>query len=145
MLKRAYITEKSMGLTRSNFYTFVVSKAMTKLSVAKLVKNRFGVDVLSVRMLNTPSKRKLQRSRKGYFTRAGIKKALVEIKKGQKIALFEQEKEPEVKVKTAETPEVKEKKSVLKGSKVKVEKVEKKDQKTKTAKQKSIEKKKGAK
>lgn len=137
MIKRAHITEKSMGLVRSNFYTFEVAKAMTKLDVAKLVKDKFGVDVLSVRMVNTPSKRKLQRSRKGYFTRAGIKKALVQVKKGQKIALFEKEKEPEVKTAESKDETIKEKKSVLKGTKVKVEKVaEKKETPKKDEKKK---------
>lgn len=120
---RPIISEKSMGLTKTNFYTFEVEKSATKKEVEKEVGNKFKVDVLKVKIINVPSKRKTQRTRKGYFRTPSFKKAIVQLKKDQKITLFEQVSEEEAKVTIAETePEVKEKKSLLKGTKVRIEK-----------------------
>lgn len=153
ILKRPLVTEKSMSLTKLGLYSFEVSRDASKEAIAKLVAGKFKVKVLSVKTINIKGKLKSQRSKRGYFTLPPIKKALVQIAKGQKIALFETaSKGEEVKVTTAEDkPEVKEKKNILKGTKVKIEKevknkkLEVKKEKPKTAKQKSIAKKKGGK
>lgn len=147
MLKRPLISEKSMKFSNDGLYTFEVALAANKDQIKRLVSEKFSVDVLSVKTIRLPSKRKMQRTRKGYYSSSPLKKALVQVKKGQKIALFETTKEPEVI--TSETETLKEKKN-LKGTKVKVEKTVKKEEKKaepkkKTAKQKSIEKKKGGK
>lgn len=142
MLKKPFLSEKSMNLIKSNFYTFVVGKNTTKQQVAKLVSSKFAVDVLEVRTINLPAKTKTQRTRKGYFSTKGIKKALVKIKKGQKIPLFEtaSEDQKQVEVRTAEGEPVTtikekksllvEKRSLLKGTKVKIEKADVKMQKS---------------
>jgi len=127
MLKRPLISEKSMNITKDGFYTFLVSLHSTKKQIAKLVKDRFKVDVLSVRTINVVGKNKTQRSRKGFFNTSPIKKAIVQIKKGQKIPIFEvaEEEKEEVKVTTAEGEVIgttKEKKSLLRRTKVKIEK-----------------------
>ncbi len=132
MLKKPFLSEKSMNLIKSNFYTFVVGKNTTKQQVAKLVSSKFAVDVLEVRTINLPAKTKTQRTRKGFFSTKGIKKALVKIKKGQKIPLFETaEAEKQVEVKTTEGEPVAtikekksllvEKRSLLRGTKVRIE------------------------
>lgn len=131
MIKRPYISEKSMGLTKMGLYTFEVDRNTTKEQIARLVMEMFKVDVETVKTINVKGKTKLQRSRKGYFTTSPIKKALVQVKKGQKIALFEnirEEEKEEVTVTTAEGEPViiKEKKSMLRGTKVKIEKETKK-------------------
>lgn len=116
-----------MKLTEGSWYTFVVEADATKEMISKTVKEKFSVDPLIVRIINLSGKKKMQRTRKGYFSTLATKKALVKIKKGQKIALFEVSKpveEDEVKVVTAEGENVaKVKKSLLKGTKVKVERV----------------------
>ncbi len=128
VILRPLINEKSMNLTKIDQYTFMVSKDATKDVIAKVVANKFKVSVLSVKTLNQSGKRKMQRTRKGYFTEAGSKKAIVRVKKGDKIAIFEHshiEDEPEAVVTTAEgepMTTVKEKKSLLGGTKVKIEK-----------------------
>ncbi len=127
IILRPLINEKSVSLAKNHFYTFEVSKDATKSQVQKEVKNRFKVDVLSVNTINLPKKVKLQRSRKGYFSTKGSRKAIVQIGKDQKIAIFESlsKVEDEVEVKTADSPEVapkvKEKKSLFGGTKVKIE------------------------
>lgn len=127
ILIRPLINEKSTKLIEGSWFTFEVSKGATKQLVAKAVTDKFKVDVLDVKVINIAGKNKMQRARRRSFVTADIKKALVKLKKGQKIALFEiasPEKE-EVKVTTAEGEEVtttKEKKSLLRGTKVKIEK-----------------------
>ena len=136
MIIRPLINEKSMALVKSNFYTFEISKSVNKRSIGRIVEDKFKVGVLSVQIVNLHSKIKAQRTRKGFFKTRSSKKAIVKIKSGQKIPIFEtlseEENKEEVTVRTAEgeplTTTVKEKKSLLKGTKVKIEK-EQKEQK----------------
>ncbi len=122
---RPLINEKSMSLVEASFYTFEVERDATKAQISKLVAEKFKVTPLSVKIINLHGKTKQQRSRKGYYQTAGSKKAIVKVKPGQKIALFEvAQPEEEVSVTTAEgepIAKVKEKKSLLKGTKVKIE------------------------
>lgn len=130
VILRPLINEKSTDLIKSSWYTFGVEQDANKYTVAKVVAEKFKVDVLEVRIVNLSSKTKAQRTRKGYFKTSPVKKALVKVKKGQKIAIFEMAKadsSEEVKVVTAEgehidTVDTKVKKSLLRGTKVKVEK-----------------------
>ena len=122
MLKRALLSEKSMKLAKEGVFTFIVDRMARKIEIARLVENQFGVKVLSVKTIARGSETKVQRSRKGRFTMPGYKKALVQLKDGQKIDLFELESAQTEKSKETE---VKEKKSLLKGTKVKIEKGEK--------------------
>lgn len=114
-----------MSLIKNHLYTFIVGKDVSKEQISKIVKNKFSVDVLSVKTINLPAKIKMQRTKKGYFKVAPYKKAVVKLKKGQKIPLFEvAEKEEEAVVTTAEgeaVTTIKEKKSLLRGTKVKIE------------------------
>lgn len=134
IILRPLINEKSMGLTKIGLYTFEVAKSATKDQIAKVVAEKFNVKVESVKTINKAGKTRMQRTRKGYFKMGDIRKAIVKVKKGDKIALFEQVTAPdphaghnhdEVEVRTAEgevVTTVKEKKSLLKGTKVKIEK-----------------------
>ncbi len=122
ILKRPIITEKSMKLAQSGLYVFEVDKNATKLLIAKAVTEKFNVKVLKVNVINVKGKMKQQkRARKVYKTN-GFKKALVQIKKGEKIAIFETPKE-EVTVTTGEGEPIKlkEKKDILGRTRVKVE------------------------
>ncbi|MBI2022511.1 50S ribosomal protein L23 [Candidatus Daviesbacteria bacterium] len=140
VLLRPLINEKSMALTKIGFYTFEVDSNATKTEVEKLIQDKFKVDVESVKTLNLPRKRKLQRTRRGYFLTSPTRKAIVKLKKGQKIPLFEGASETEeVKVTTAEgepVTTVKEKKSLLRGTKVKIEKEADRAEETKETKSK---------
>lgn len=81
---RPRITEKS-GLANesSNIYTFEVTKLATKGSIAKAVKSIYKVSPLKIRTINLPEKNVVTRGRSG--VKSGIKKALVYLKKGDKI------------------------------------------------------------
>lgn len=119
ILKKPLISEKSMKLAKEGLYTFLVDSDARKIEIAQEVKDRFGVDVLSVKTFNLKEQKKMQRGKRGYFMVSGAKKALVQVKKGQKIEIFETEAGES---KESKEPEVKEKKSLLKGTKVKIEK-----------------------
>ena len=133
VLKKPIITEKSMKLTESGLYTFIVDREASKPQIAKAVSSQFKVDVIKVKTINVKGEEKMQkRVRKSYKT-TGLKKALVQLKKGQKIAIFEAassagsetgEPKQDVVVTTAEgEPTVmKERKDLFRRTKVRVEK-----------------------
>ncbi|OGE29685.1 50S ribosomal protein L23 [Candidatus Daviesbacteria bacterium RIFCSPHIGHO2_01_FULL_40_11] len=122
VLKRPVITEKSMKLAQSGLYTFEIGKDATKPMVAKEVAKRFNVKVLEVKVVNVKGKTRQQKRVRKVYNLPGFKKALVQVKKGEKIAIFETPKE-EVTVTTAENEPVKlkEKKDILGRTRVKVE------------------------
>ncbi|MBI4038519.1 50S ribosomal protein L23 [Candidatus Daviesbacteria bacterium] len=124
ILKRPIITEKSMKLAQNNFYTFEVDKVVTKSMVAKAVTEKFNVKVLKVKTINVKSQTKSQKRVRKLYQTKGLKKAIVQVEKGAKIALFETPKTEEVTVTTAEGEPIKlkEKKDFLGRIKVKVEK-----------------------
>lgn len=123
VIKRAIITEKSMKLAQGGLYTFEVDKKATKDLIGKIVAETFNVKVLGVKVTNVKGKMKMQRRIRKSYRRAGMKKAFVQVKKGDKIAIFETPKE-DVVVTTAEgEPQImKEKKDILGRTKVRVEK-----------------------
>lgn len=123
ILKRPIITEKSMKLAQNNFYTFEVDKRATKPQIARVVSDKFKVMVLGVKVFNVKGQAKTQRRVRKSFQTENFKKAIVQVKKGEKIAIFETPKEEAV-VTTAEgEPQImKEKKDLLGRTKVRVEK-----------------------
>lgn len=128
IIKKALISEKSMKLAQSGFYTFLVEKMARKLAIKKAIEHQFDVNVINISTANFKDQVKQQRRVRSTFVISGYKKAVVKLKKGQKIGLFEAEA---AQVETAEgETQVKEKKSLLKGTKVKIER-EVKNQKVK--------------
>lgn len=122
ILKRPIITEKSMKMAQVGLYTFEVDKNATKPLVAKAVTEKFNVKVMSVKVMNVKGKLKQQKKVRKSYQATGMKKAMVQVSKGQKIAIFEAPKE-EATVTTAEGEPIKlrEKKDLLGRTKVKVE------------------------
>lgn len=113
-----------MMLAEGRLYTFEVDRDATKSQIAKSVADKFSVKILSVKTLNVKGKKKSQRKvRKSYKT-SSFKKAMVQIAKNQKIAMFETPKSEEVTVTTGEgEPQIlKEKKDILRRTKVRIEK-----------------------
>jgi len=91
ILKKALVSEKSFSNAAEGKFTFVVQKNADKASVMAAVKDLFKVNPLTVNIINI--KGKVKRSKKGQGQRSDIKKAIVTLKKGEKIDLFEIEKE----------------------------------------------------
>ena len=88
-VKRPIITEKSLNLASRGWYTFAVAKHARKEHIAQEVEAKYHVDVLSVRTV--PMHGKVRRTGKKMTPthRPDWKKALVQLKAGQKIDAFE--------------------------------------------------------
>jgi len=87
---KPHITEKTIKDTKKDKYTFVVGRNSKKSEIKNYLKSTFGVEVLSVNIMKNSSEVKRNKKR-GYYTKAGLKKSVVTLKKGQKIDLFETE------------------------------------------------------
>ena len=83
ILKRPRITEKATMLGEGNVYTFEVDKRANKDTVAKAVEAVYKVKPLRVNIINIPRKKITVGGRLGIH--GGGKKALVQLKKGEKI------------------------------------------------------------
>lgn len=83
VILRPRVTEKSGILSQMNVYTFEVAKSSNKDSIAKAVKALYKVSPLKVAITNLPAKNVFVRGKKGVVS--GVKKALVTLKKGDKI------------------------------------------------------------
>jgi len=86
VLKTPHVTEKATDLTKKNQYLFKIWPGANKVEVKKAIKDLYGVDVLSVKIINVPSKRRRLGRISGW--RKGYKKAIVRIKEGQKIEVL---------------------------------------------------------
>ncbi len=86
------ITEKSTLQRESDKYHFKVSFKATKHSIKEMIGKLFGVEVVDVRTVIVPGKKK-RILRSANFTKTHKwKKAIVSVKKGQKIKLIEETK-----------------------------------------------------
>jgi large subunit ribosomal protein L23 len=87
------ITEKMTNLTaEKGKYGFLVNPKSNKIEIAKAVEKKFNVHVASVRTINHPGKVKSQFRKSGRFEgrTSKFKKALITLKKGETIEIFEQ-------------------------------------------------------
>lgn len=87
------ITEKMTNLTSDlGHYGFLVNPKSNKIEIAKAIEKKFNVHVVNVRTINHPGKMKTQFRKSGRFTgqTSKFKKAIVTLKKGETIELFEQ-------------------------------------------------------
>ena len=88
IIKRPVITEKSVELAEMhNQYVFEVDMRANKIQIAEAVFKIFEVDVLDVRTMVMPAKRR-QRGRKVYTRRPTWKKAVVTLRAGDTIPAF---------------------------------------------------------
>lgn len=94
VLIRPLITEKMTNLTadQSNKYGFIVNTKANKIEIKKAIEEKFNVNVVNVRTINYDGKTKTQFRKSGRFVgkTAKYKKAVVTLKKGETIELFEQ-------------------------------------------------------
>ena len=84
IIKKPRITEKS-GLQTENLgvYTFEVTAKANKKNIAKAVGELYKVTPVKVNIINLPAKKVFARGKLG--RKSGVKKAIVYLKKGEKI------------------------------------------------------------
>ena len=85
VLLRPHVTEKSAQLTARGVYSFEVAQNATKKSVAQAGMALYKVTPVKVALVRVPTKRVILRTRRGWGTKGGLKKAYVYLKKGDRI------------------------------------------------------------
>lgn len=83
VMLKPHITEKSMRLADNNQYTFKVRRDASKEEIKGAVEEIYGVNVVKVRVINVRKKERILGRTRGW--KKGFKKAIVKVKKGQKI------------------------------------------------------------
>lgn len=89
VIRRPIITEKSMVQASRGKYTFEVDKRTSKGDIKPAVEKIFGVTVLDVKTANVKGKEVRAGRRRAPGKRSDWKKAVVTLKEGDKIELFE--------------------------------------------------------
>ncbi len=87
ILKKPLITEKSTALIQDNKYTFQVDPSANKTEIKQAVESIFKVKVEKVNTMNVRGK--IKRVRRIPGRTPDTKKAIVTLKKGDKIEIFE--------------------------------------------------------
>jgi len=86
VLKSPQVTEKSADLTEKNQYTFKVWPEVNKIEIKKAIEGLYNVDVLSVKIIKVPPKKRRLGKILGW--RKGYKKAIIKLGEGQKIEVL---------------------------------------------------------
>jgi large subunit ribosomal protein L23 len=88
IIERPLLTEKSMDQSHTGKYTFRVALDANKIEIAQAVERIFKVDVVKVNTLRVRGKkRRMGRMPEGRTS--DWKKAIVTLKQGQAITMFE--------------------------------------------------------
>lgn len=80
---KPHVTEKSSLFGEKGVYVFKVKPSFNKIMVKAAIKNNYGVSPLKIRIINTPPKIVSLKRRR--VAKPGFKKAIVYLKKGEKI------------------------------------------------------------
>lgn len=88
VLIKPVVSEKSTGLMEQNKYTFEVDKKANKIEIKYAVETIFKVTVTDVKTMNVVGKTKRQGKTEGLTP--NWKKAIVTIKAGQRLPIFEE-------------------------------------------------------
>ena len=83
ILKAPHLTEKTALLEEKSQYVFKVAKKATKPAIKKAIESFYGVKVRKVNIIKIPPKKRRRGVQEG--KRPGYKKAVVFLKKGEKI------------------------------------------------------------
>ena len=84
---RPVVSEKSFVLAEAGKYTFRVHDKAHKTQIRQAVEQLFDVHVTSVNITKVQQKPKRRGLHKGY--RPGYKKAIVQVREGETIPIFE--------------------------------------------------------
>ena len=84
-IRNPIITEKATILSEQNKTVFKVHEDANKKNIKKNIEKLFRVNVVKVNIINQKAKLKMKQGKKSY--KAGYKKAIITLKKGQSIDL----------------------------------------------------------
>lgn len=86
VLRAPHITEKATEATRLNQYIFRVEDRASKGEVKQAIQEVYGVHVVTVRKIHIPRKQRRQRGH--IWWKSGYTKAIIELRKGEKIEVL---------------------------------------------------------
>lgn len=86
VLREPHITEKATSLTRLNQYIFRIQENASKDDVRHAIQEIYGVHVVKVRKIHIPKKKRRHGRHIGW--KSGYTKAIVELRKGEKIEVL---------------------------------------------------------
>ena len=86
VIKRPHITEKASASEGIGVYTFIVDKGANKIEIKNAVDEIYKKRPAKVRIVNIPDKKVMVRNKAGI--KSGYKKAIVYMRKGDKIDLI---------------------------------------------------------
>jgi large subunit ribosomal protein L23 len=90
ILIKPWITEAATVLAEKNKYVFVVAPSATKKQITASIEGLYKVKVTAVNTIKIPRKFKNHGKTPGW--KAGLTKAIITLKEGDKIDLFEEKK-----------------------------------------------------
>lgn len=94
-------TEKAYGQSLNNVYVFDAPTDANKQQIAAAIESQFNVNVINIKTMIQSGKAvrasRGKRARPGITNRKDVKKAYATLAKGDKIKVFDEIKEPDVK------------------------------------------------
>lgn len=90
IIKSPVITEKSLVNAHNGRFTFWVDQSASKLQIKQAIVEFFGVNPVSISTLKNAGKKKRVSGKRQWVQTQPRKKAVVTLKKGETISLFEQ-------------------------------------------------------
>lgn len=88
MIVKPVFTEKSYGLTALDCFTFRVDRHASKTQIKKEIESLYGVNVISINTAISKSRTSKSGRTGRKILERGSKKAVIKLKSGQKIKLF---------------------------------------------------------
>ncbi len=87
VLVKAVLTEKTVKGTAVGKYTFLIHDEATKVDVKQALKSLYGADIVKVNIVKGYPKYKWGKGRRPVQKRAMTRRAIVTLKKGEKLDL----------------------------------------------------------
>ena len=87
IIRKPHVTEKAAILTDQNVYTFVIHKNASKGDVKEAITKLYNVTPTKIHIVNRVAREYMSGSRGRNMKAAGLRKAYVYLKKGDRIEL----------------------------------------------------------
>jgi len=89
IIKKPLITEKAMKVAQDNRYTFIVDQRANKGQIKEAVRRFLKVEPVRVWTMKVKGEERWSSGRRRKIKVTNFKKAIVELKKGQKLDFYE--------------------------------------------------------
>ncbi len=83
------ISEKSMNQAGKGRFVFAVARYLDKPTIKRTIEKQFNVHIKKIMTITTKGKTKRIGTRRNEVAVSPVKKAVVQVKEGEKIAIFD--------------------------------------------------------